>query len=146
MQVAKRAAAAPVVRTLGEADASRLAALSSALGAETAADWALRLRREGSVVVGAFLDDALVGYAAGDVRRSFGLDGTAGWVDAFGVDLAYRGHGFGRTLAASLLARLREVGATHVYTVVPVHDRAMEPFFRELGFRDEPLACLGRIL
>jgi GNAT superfamily N-acetyltransferase len=146
MQASKDRSEVVAVRTLGPADAQRLAALSSALGAETFADWAQRLHRDGYVVVGAEIGEELVGYASGDVRRCFGLDDAVGWVDAFGVDLAFRGHGLGRTLAAGLLGRLRELGATHVYTVVPVHDQAMDPFFRELGFRDEPLTCLGRKL
>jgi ribosomal protein S18 acetylase RimI-like enzyme len=138
-------ATSPVVRTLGPSDAAKLAALSSSLGAETFEDWSARLR-DGSVVVGAEQGDELVGYAAGDVRRSFGLDSSVGWIDAFGVALTFRGHGLGRMLAAGLLGRFRALGARHVYTLVPVHDRAVAPFFRDLGFRDEPLACLGRDL
>jgi GNAT superfamily N-acetyltransferase len=146
MQASKDRSEIAIVRTLGPADAPRIAAISIALGVETFADWSRRLARDGSVVVGAEVGGELAGYAAGDVRRSFGLDGAVGWIDAFGVDLRFRGHGLGRTLAASLLGRLRDLGATHVYTIVPVHDQAMDPFFRELGFRDEPLSCLGREL
>lgn len=146
MQTSKDRSETVIVRTLGPTDAVRVAALSTALGAETLEDWSRRLQRDGSIVVGAEIGEELVGYAAGEVRRSFGLDGGVGWVDAFGVTLGSRGHGLGRTLAAGLLGRLRDLGARHVYTVVPIHDRAMEPFFRELGFRDEPLACLGRDL
>lgn len=135
-----------IVRTLGPADTPRIATLSTVLGGETFEDWSRRLARHGSVVVGAEIGGELAGYAAGDVRRSFGLDGAVGWIDAFGVDFRFRGHGLGRTLAAGLLGRLRELGAAHVYTVVPVHDPVMDPFFRELGFRDEPLSCLGREL
>lgn len=146
MQALKIRSEIAVVRGLGPKDAQRLAAISTALAAETFGDWSRRLAREGSVVVGAEIGGELAGYAAGDVRRSFGLDGPAGWVDAFGVDLRFRGHGLGRKLASELLRRLRELGATHVYTVVPVHDQSLDPFFRELGFRDEPLVCLGRKL
>jgi ribosomal protein S18 acetylase RimI-like enzyme len=67
-------------------------------------------------------------------------------VDAFGIDLSQRGQGVGRDLAVALLAELRAAGADHVYTLVPVHDRALGPFFRDLGFRDEPQVCLGRDL
>jgi GNAT superfamily N-acetyltransferase len=145
MQASKNRSESAVVRMLGPADAARVAAISTALGADTE-DWSERLARDGSVVVGAEIGGELAAYAAGDLRRSFGMDRTVGWVDAFGVDLRFRGHGLGRTLATRLLRRLRELGATHVYTIVPVHDQVMDPFFRELGFRDEPLACLGRDL
>lgn len=143
MQAALRT---PVVRPVGRADVSRLAELSMRLGAESAEEWTRRLGHPGVMVMGAEVQGTLVGYAAGEVRRSFGGPSRAGWIDAFGVDLTYRGHGVGRALLSTLLARLRAAGADHVYTLVPPHDRAMAPFFRELGFRDEAFVPLGRDL
>jgi len=134
------------IRTFGRADVLRLAALSTKLGADTAAQWSDRFDRNDAVVVGAEIDGVVVGYAAGEIRRSFGRMEAAGWVDAFGVDLSQRGHGLGRQLAAALLDALRALGADHVFTLVPVHDRALGPFFRDLGFRDEALIALGRDL
>ncbi len=139
-------ASAPVIVALDKGDLLRLAELSARLGADSAEDWAVRLRRPGAVILGAEFDGRLVGYAAAEVRRSFGRASPAAWIDAFGVDLAYRGHGIGRSLLAELLSRLRSVGADHVFTLVPLHDRTMAPFFRELGFRDEPITPLGREL
>lgn len=139
-------ASAPFLVTLGKADQERLGELSMRLGAETTPDWSSRLGRSGTVVVGAELDGRLVAYAAAEVRKSFGRATPAAWIDAFGVDLAYRGHGIGRALVAELLARLRSLGADHVFTLVPLHDRTVGPFFRELGFRDEPITPLGREL
>jgi len=141
-----RTASVAPVRPLDQGDLEPLGELSSRLGAETVIDWTRRLGRAGTVIVGAELDGRLVGYAAGEVRRSFGRATPGAWIDAFGVDLAYRGHGIGRSLLTALLARLRECGADHVFTLVPLHDRTMAPFFRELGFRDEALAPLGRDL
>lgn len=134
------------IRRLGKPDLARLAALSLKLGAESSDDWAERLRHRDVVILGAETADGLVGYAAGEVRRSFGRPHAAGWVDAFGVDLSQRGHGVGRELASAFLAELRARGADHVFTLVPVHDRTLGPFFRDLGFRDESLECLGRAL
>ncbi len=135
-----------VVVTLDEPDLARLGELSARLGAENAQDWSGRLGRPGTVVVGAEQGGQLVAYAAAEVRRSFGRATPAAWVDAFGVDLASRGHGIGRSLLAELLSRLRSIGADHVFTLVPLHDRTLAPFFRELGFRDEPITPLGREL
>ena len=45
-----------------------------------------------------------------------------------------------------LLERFARNGATHVYTLVSVHDQVLAPFFRQVGFRDAPLQCLGRTL
>ena len=120
------------VRPLDQEDLEPLAELSSRLGAERPADWSGRLGQTGTAVVGVELDGKLVAYAAGEVRRSFGRSTPGAWVDAFGVDLAYRGRGIGRSLLAALLSRLREL--------------TMTPFFRELGFREEPLLPLGKDL
>ena len=134
------------LRLLGRSDATHLTALSGRFGAEPLADWQARFARADSLVVGAEIDGRLVGYAGGEVRRSFGRSAPTAWVDAFGVDLDQRGHGVGRALAVALLGRLRVRGADHVFTLVPLHDRALDPFFRDLGFRDEPVVCLGRAL
>jgi GNAT superfamily N-acetyltransferase len=136
----------PVIVALDKGDLLRLAELSARLGADSAEDWAGRLGPAGAVIVGAEFEGRLVAYAAAEVRRSFGRATPAAWIDAFGVDLAYRGHGIGRSLLAELLSRLRSLGADHVFTLVPLHDRTMAPFFRELGFRDEPITPLGREL
>ncbi len=133
------------IRLLGRADSTRLAMLSAHVGTETLADWTERLAR-GGVVVGAEIDGRLVGYAAGEVRRSFGRPSPTGLLDAFAVDLEHRGRGVGRDLAVALLEQLRVRGADRVITLVPLHDRELDPFFRDLGFRDEPVVCLGRTL
>ncbi len=135
------------VRTLQETDAKGLADLSCALGgAETPSDWRERLRAERTCVVGAEADERLIGYAAGAVRTAFGQARPAGWIEAFAVALDWRGRGLGRALLASLLDDFRRFGAERVYTVVARHDRAMAPFLREIGFREELLLCLGRAL
>ena len=134
------------VRRLTKADLPKLAALSTRLEAESAEHWDERFRHEDAIVLGALVDDVLVGYAAGEVRRSFGRTAAAGWVDAFGIEMSRRGQGVGRELASAFLAELRSRGADHVFTLVPLHDRALGPFFRDLGFRDEPQVCLGRDL
>src|SRR5512138_2931013 len=134
------------IRRLAKSDLTRLAALSTRLGAETAEHWQERFHSTQFVCLGAEVDGTLVGYAAGEVRRSFGRTAAAGWVDAFGIDMTRRGQGVGRELATAFLAELRTRGADHVFTLVPVHDRTLGPFFRDLGFRDESLVCLGRDL
>jgi ribosomal protein S18 acetylase RimI-like enzyme len=136
----------PAIRELRDADIPALVALGDILGTgETVESWRRRLSEGEVVALCAEQDGALVGYAAGSVRRSFGLE-TAGWIEAFGVANAWRGRGLGRTLAFALLARFRAIGARHAYTIVPVHDLALQPFFRDLGFREEPVEPLGRTL
>ncbi len=140
------AAPVPVIRELRRADIPALVALGDVLATgETIDSWRRRLAEGELVAICAERDGTLVGYAAGSVRRSFGLE-TAGWIEAFGVANAWRGRGLGRTLAFELLARFRAIGARHAYTIVPVHDLALQPFFRDLGFREEPVVPLGRTL
>lgn len=132
-------------RPLNGGDAPLVAALSGKLGGhEKVEEWERFLSRPGVIAFGAHAGRTLVGYAAGEVATRFGLPGPAAWVEAFGVDLDWRAKGLGRALAVELLRRFGDAGAVRVYTVVPLHDRSLGPFFRGLGFRDEALCCLGR--
>ena len=134
-------------RDLSLADAGRLAALSGRLGGgETEEQWRAFLQRDGAFAIGATAEGRVVGYAAGEVRSGFGMPAPAAWVEAFGVDLEHRGEGTGRQLLGELLRRFVAAGAAHAYTLVPLHDQVLGPFFRQHGFRDEPLECLGVVL
>lgn len=138
------ATAASGIRELTSRDARELAELAARLGGgETAGQWRSFLSRPHTVGLGALDGARLAGYAAGEVRVAFGMSAPAAWLEAFAIDPARRGHGVGRALLRELLRRFREAGASHVYTVVPVHDRSLAPFFRQAGLRDEPLTCLG---
>lgn len=134
-------------RALTVADADALADLSLRLGgSETAAQWRAFFSRPEPIAIGALSGGRIVGYAAGEVRIGFGMRRPAAWLEAFGIDLEERGQGLGRALLGDLLRRAAALGADHVYTLVPLHDRVLAPFFRELGLRDEPLTCLGSTL
>lgn len=136
----------PLIRDLRRSDVTALVALGDVLRAADSTDsWRARLADSAIVALGAEQDGVLVGYAAGAIRTSFGLE-PAGWIEAFGVSSRSRGFGVGRLLASELFARFRIAGARHAYTLVPVHDLALPPFFHDLGFREEPLVPLGRTL
>lgn len=131
------------IRDLTPGDVPALVRLPES-GGDCASEWRRRLRRSRTVVsIGAEAEGRLVGYAAGEVRAAFGLT-AVGWIEAFNVDPRWRGHGVGRALASSLLWRLREMGATHVHTLLPLHDFTLAPLLHDLGFREDPLVCLGR--
>ena len=124
--------------------ATALAELSVRLGgSETEDQWRGFLERTNAVALGAVSDGRVVGYAAGEVRPGFGLPASVGWVETFGVELEHRGEGTGRHLLSELLRRFADAGVDRVYTLVPLHDPVLGPFFRQYGFRDEPLVCLG---
>jgi GNAT superfamily N-acetyltransferase len=134
-------------RHLDGSDATALAALSARLGgSETEAQWSSFLGRPNAVALCAISDGSVVGYAAGEIRTGFGLPAPVAWVEAFGVDLHHRGAGTGRALLIELLREFADAGAGHVYTLVPVHDGVLGPFFRQHGFRDAQLRCLGTAL
>lgn len=136
------------MRALRLRDAASLAVISRRLGGtETEADWSRLLDpRAPAAAVAAEAHGDIVGYAAGTVRVAFGGSAPVGWIEMFGVDVSWRGRGIGRLLADALLARFRELGAARACTLVPLHDRELAPFFRELGFREQPAVCLGRPL
>ena len=136
------------VRDLAASDAADVTRLAGGLAAGGDLDeWRAALAGgPGSIAVGATVDGRLVGYALGAVQARFGLGPRAAWLEAFGVDPGFRAHGVGRALAGELLSRARRLGAEHVYTLVPLHDRTLDPFFRQIGLGEEPLVCLGRAL
>lgn len=146
---AERESAAPL-RALRPSDVTELVSLSRRFGGnETEEDWSGVLARSGEGRAAAFgleVDGELVGYAAAEVRIAFGLPRVTGWIESFAVGLPWRGRGYGRALVEAVFVRLVELGAERVLTLVPLHDLSMGPFFRELGFREEPLRCLGRSL
>lgn len=138
------------LRALRPSDVAQLVALSRQLGGyETEEDWSgvLARSREGrAAAFGLEVGGELVGYAAAEVRVAFGLPVATGWIESFAVGLPWRGRGYGRALVEAVFSRLSELGAERVLTLVPLHDLSTAPFFRELGFREEPLRCLGRSL
>jgi GNAT superfamily N-acetyltransferase len=70
-------------------------------------------------------------------------DGAEAWIDDVHVDPDARGDGVARRVVAALMAELRRRGVVEVYTLVHRSDATLAPFFRELGFRERPYACLG---
>ncbi|HET8567377.1 MAG TPA: GNAT family N-acetyltransferase [Candidatus Limnocylindria bacterium] len=142
------AAGSLTVRDLTTHDAPAVARVATGLAAGgTADEWRAALAdRTSSIAVGAVVDGRIVGYAFAAVQARFGLGPHAAWIEAFGVDPAFRAHGVGRALAGEVVVRARRAGADHVYTLVPLHDRTLDPFFRQIGLTEEPLVCLGRAL
>lgn len=135
------------VRVLRGADAAAVAALARRLGwPGDPPEWSRVISRRDAIAVGLEIEGALAGYAVATVRLAFGIGVPVGWIEHFGVDVTRRGSGVGRALSDALLARLREAGVRRVATLVPLHDRELAPFFREIGFSEEPRLCLGREL
>ncbi|HET8569668.1 MAG TPA: GNAT family N-acetyltransferase [Candidatus Limnocylindria bacterium] len=88
------------------------------------------------------------GRTIGEARAAIcGCEGsTDAWIEAVTVEPGWRGAGVARRLVAALLRELERRGAAEVYTLVHRSDVALAPFFREIGFRERPYACLGLAL
>lgn len=89
------------------------------------------------------LDGEVVGFMLGDLRGGeFGLEETAGWIERFGIDPAFKGHGLGRSLFEALVEHFRSVGATKLRTLVDTSSAETTGFLKAVGFTPSPLQAL----
>lgn len=101
-----------------------------------------RCPRGATLAAIADIEGRTVGEARGELCAC--ADGGAeAWIDDVQVDSQSRGEGIARRLVAALMSDMRRRGAVEVYTLVHRSDATLAPFFRELGFRERPYACLG---
>jgi ribosomal protein S18 acetylase RimI-like enzyme len=93
------------------------------------------------------LDGEVVGFMMGDIRGGeFGLDETSGWVERFGIDPEFKGHGIGRLLFDSLVEHFRSEGATRLRTLVDKSTPEASGFLRAVGFSNSNLEALEMTL
>jgi ribosomal protein S18 acetylase RimI-like enzyme len=89
----------------------------------------------------------LVGTVAERVVGSVmaGSEGHRGWINYLAVEPAWR-HGFGRRLLARAEELLRQEGCPKVNLLVRQTNAEVVAFYERLGFKVEPIACLGKRL
>ncbi len=81
------------------------------------------------------MDGKVVGYITGDASGwEFGIPGTVGWFETIGVDPAYQHHGIASTLLQEMVANLKKVGVTTIYTLVNWRDWDLLKFLDKAGF------------
>ena len=91
-----------------------------------------RLERDRELFVLAWDGDRLVGSLMG------GWDGWRGNLYRLAVDPAYRRQGIARRLVEAVEARLRELGAERVTSLVFVDEPGAAPFWRDAGYQPDP--------
>ena len=75
-----------------------------------------------------------------------GYDGHRGWLYALGVLEDYRGQGIGAGLVEHSLRALKQRGCIKVNLQVRASNRAVERFYRSLGFDTEARISMGRFI
>jgi len=93
-----------------------------------------------STVLGAFLDDRLVGTVM------VGHDGHRGWVYYLAVAETQRGTGLGRRLMQAAEAWLVERGAVKLQLMVRETNSAVMGFYDRLGYADADVRVLAKRL
>jgi ribosomal protein S18 acetylase RimI-like enzyme len=92
----------------------------------------VRLQRDRELFVLAWDGDHLVGSLIG------GWDGWRGNMYRLAVDPAYRRQGIAARLVAEVEARLRDLGAERITSLVFVDEPGAAPFWREVGYAPDP--------
>jgi ribosomal protein S18 acetylase RimI-like enzyme len=137
-----------VVRPLSELDIEAITRIDEKLtGSYRAEFWENRitfyLRRDPEACCIAEVEGEVAGFMFADLKGGeFGLEETAGWIERFGLDPAYRGHGLGRKLFDALVEHFRSVGATKLRTLVDSSTPEAAGFLKAIGFGPSPLEAL----
>ena len=87
------------------------------------------------------IDAKVVGYVLGFQLPTLHANGVVLTIQELFVDPAYRGHGLGRTLVETLIARGKDVGAIEI--TVPT--RRAQDFYRHLGFVETATYLMRRL-
>jgi ribosomal protein S18 acetylase RimI-like enzyme len=89
------------------------------------------------------IDQRIIGFVMGEASGGeYGLPCTVGWIDSIGVVPEFQRQNVARMLVEELVAYMRKVGVTKVYTLVKQNDGEMLPFFEKLGFKTGDLINL----
>lgn len=81
-------------------------------------------------------DSRVIGFIMGAASGwEYGVPETIGWIDTIGVHPEYQRHGVASLLTKELVAHMRKVGVTRVYTLVNWRNGDLLRFFDKLGFK-----------
>ena len=133
------------IRPYAEADEAAVIALWHACGLvvpwnDPARDIAAKLRVQRHLFLVGTVAEQLVGSVMA------GFEGHRGWINYLAVEPAWRRHGFGRRLMARAEELLRQEGCPKVNLLVRQTNAEVIAFYERLGFKVEPVVCLGRRL
>src|SRR5690349_19992467 len=137
-----------VIRPLEDVDIDAITRIDEKLTGTYRPDfWESRvayyLRRDPESSRVAQVGGTVVGFMLGDLRGSeFGLEGTSGWIERFGVDPAQRGNGVGRKMFEALRAHFQAAGAHTLRTFVDILLAENSSFLEAVGFTSGNLTAL----
>lgn len=140
------------LRPLEDTDLGDIVALDEKINGQYRPEvWERRLayysRRDPEASVVAETEGRVIGFMLGEVRSGeFGLEEPSGWIEAIGVDPAYRRQRIGQRLAERMFEHFRRRGARTVRTLVEGQMQEISRFFISLGFEPEDLTPLKREL
>ncbi len=148
-----------LVRPLEQADIPSIIAIDARIaGAPKPEYWRHKLAQyvtqhdapgepgNGVLARAAVIDDKLVAFMIGGVRRwEFGQP-ASGWITSLAVDPDWQKMGIGRRLLAELLAYYREQELPEVRTIVDWVDADLLRFFHSMGFVRGPYVELQKLL
>ncbi|MBI4787721.1 MAG: GNAT family N-acetyltransferase [Chloroflexi bacterium] len=128
------------VRMMNEKDVAAIAEIDTrVLGSRRQDYWTMKMQCEHArspvPALVAEADGHVVGFIMGAASGwEYGVPATIGWVDTLGVHPEYQGQGVASLLAQELVAHMKKVGVSKVYTLVNWRNGDMLRFFDKLGF------------
>ncbi|WP_298889452.1 GNAT family acetyltransferase [uncultured Serinicoccus sp.] len=104
------------------------------------ADFRMAVSGSASAVLGAVVDDAVVGTVM------VGHEGHRGWMYYLAVAPSHRGSGLGRRLVEEAERWVETRGIPKVMLMIRAENEAVARFYERLGYVDQGVQVLGRFL
>jgi ribosomal protein S18 acetylase RimI-like enzyme len=109
------------------------------LGTARPAYWKSKIaaleKRSGIAPLVAEVEGKVVGFIIGEASGwEYGVPEEVGWIHTIGVDPAYQGKNVGPFLVRELLANMKKVGVSVVYTLINWKEGSLLRFFDRMGF------------
>ena len=134
-----------LVRAFRESDEARVVELWTFAGLVRAwndpkKDIARKLKVQRELFLVAELESVVVGVVMA------GYDGLRGWINYLAVDIGQRRRGIGSALMRDAERRLRLLGCPKINLQVRAENSEVQAFYAALGFKNDPVASLGKRL
>ena len=134
-----------LVRAFKESDEARVIELWTFAGLVRAwndpqKDIARKLKVQRELFLVAELEGVVVGVVMA------GYDGHRGWINYLAVDIGQRRRGIGSALMRDAERRLRLLGCPKINLQVRAENSEVQAFYAALGFKNDPVASLGKRL
>ena len=90
----------------------------------------------------------LVGMASNRLAATVmgGYEGHRGWINYLAVSPRYQRRGYGQQMMLAVESRIKQKGCPKINLQVRADNAAVVDFYRAIGYRDDPVICLGKRL